>query len=373
MALTTACCQTSSNPLLNEIWSAVQLYNALPPVVAMNAEQKIQAVKCLDQICEKCATYMTDKAYYRIKGTPAGIVDSKRHLRYKAFNALMGQCSQEMQSLGGRMVTAPADFQLGGENYFLERLDPQHRPGFALSEHYKDWVDGPIGGRKKETFWDRMEDVEAEKMDEWSRTGKKPDELKQVWGYDQSARWDQCLYFDGNALKCASDDSLFKSDDKKTVYAGSGWAIWVCSMPMAENDTTRKFHNYIFSSTHEKGVHHHTSFLAGRPVMAAGEWIVDATGTIRVISAKSGHYRPTVDELFKFVTTFQQIPGDVLIRVDMGAPKPWKYYFVSELRSDLGGVRGGNGHVPGAQVAAVISQYAPSCANGLKDPRNIAP
>jgi len=259
-------------------------------------------------------------------------------------------------------------------NYYLERIDPQHRPGFFLSGHYQAWMQR---GQKSTSFWDAMDDVEADGKDdwdrEWIRTGVKPEGYLQVWGYDQSARWDQCVYFDGNVLKCAKDDSPFKSDDKETVNAGKGWAIFVCSMPIVESDATRQFNHYIFSGTHERGVQHHTSFLAGKPVMAAGEWIVDTTGTIRVMSAKSGHYRPGTDELFNFVTTFQQIPGDALIRVDM-ISRPFKYYRVTDLRSNLAAINAGTAaHVPGARVAAVISQYAPACGAGLRKVSNFAP
>ena len=34
--------------------------NDLPLVAAMNAEQKVQAAKCLDQICLKCAICIDD-------------------------------------------------------------------------------------------------------------------------------------------------------------------------------------------------------------------------------------------------------------------------------------------------------------------------
>ncbi|HEX8815195.1 MAG TPA: hypothetical protein VF753_06830, partial [Terriglobales bacterium] len=77
-----------------------------------------------------------------------------------------------------------------------------------------------------------------------------PEEFLQVWGYDQTVRWDQCVFFEGGILKCAINDSPFTTDDKETVYASKGWAIWVCSMPMVENPQSRQSHNYIFSGTH---------------------------------------------------------------------------------------------------------------------------
>jgi hypothetical protein len=51
----------------------------------------------------------------------------------------------------------------------------------------------------------------------------------------------------------------------------------------------------IYASTEQVvGQFHHSSFLAGQPVAAAGELQVEA-GELKLISNKSGHYKPSPD------------------------------------------------------------------------------
>jgi hypothetical protein len=53
----------------------------------------------------------------------------------------------------------------------------------------------------------------------------------------------------------------------------------------------------FYTSNHAKrGEFHHSSFLAGRDVKAAGDWWVQ-NGTLMAISAISGHYRPPLEAL----------------------------------------------------------------------------
>ena len=62
----------------------------------------------------------------------------------------------------------------------------------------------------------------------------------------------------------------------------------------------------IYIGSHEIGIFHHSSFLAGNPVSAAGEIIIK-DGIITLITAKSGHYRPTpwdkaIEQVFQELT-----------------------------------------------------------------------
>jgi hypothetical protein len=48
-----------------------------------------------------------------------------------------------------------------------------------------------------------------------------------------------------------------------------------------------------------QGKFHHSSFLSGAPVAAAGDIHIDG-GVVKVISRASGHYEPTPDQLSQF-------------------------------------------------------------------------
>lgn len=344
--LAQAACDTSSNPLLQGIWADVQAYNNLGPV-APGSAQLGPAVQLLDRLYESCGTYMTRKSFHKYKRQwekDLGIhIDAKRPLRYAAFTDLLGQVNREMSHLGGKFLAGPADFKANvGDNYWLERLDPDHRPGMELGQFYADWQNL----KKQNTFFEYM--------------GK---EKEPAVRYADTPLWGDCVFFDGAVLKYAIDDGIFSTNPLQTFFSGKGWAIWVCSMPIC--DPQNNFETYIFSSTHNKGDQHHSSFLSGKPVLAAGEWIVDDTGTVQVITSKSGHYQPDVQHMTNFVNKFTQIPGDAYIRVSW--EKPPKYYRVSDLRMNPDAVRSGaTAPVRNSDAVQRIAQLAPNCAAILR-------
>ncbi len=80
----------------------------------------------------------------------------------------------------------------------------------------------------------------------------------------------------------------------ETVFSGVGWGIWVLS-PSGE----------FYTASHKTGEFHHSSFLSGEPVKAAGEWRVK-NGRIDVITGKTGHYRCGINAL---VLALRQLLG----------------------------------------------------------------
>lgn len=95
------------------------------------------------------------------------------------------------------------------------------------------------------------------------------------------------------------DDGLLRDADGDpfdTTHAGSIWhpqggrAIFVMDQ-----------HGDIFASTeHTYGHFHHSSFLGGEPVGAAGELGVK-DGKVQLISNNSGHYQPTKTNTYDFI------------------------------------------------------------------------
>jgi hypothetical protein len=79
---------------------------------------------------------------------------------------------------------------------------------------------------------------------------------------------------------------LFDSSAGKTAFGAQGKAIFVM-------DHDGKMYASLYNVT---GKFHHSSFLAGQPVAAAGEIEVH-NGVVVNVSRKSGHYRPTEAQL----------------------------------------------------------------------------
>ena len=145
--LSTAGLDRTKNPTLQKLLGEVNLYNALPH------DQHAQASRLLDKIMKHAAVYLTSKK------PQAGI---KNQLRWTAMTALATQAATEAQGHGVKLLHTPADFRaikgdikLGCQSYWLERVDPLHRPGFTLSKHYEDWISRPpIAMKEKQSFWE---------------------------------------------------------------------------------------------------------------------------------------------------------------------------------------------------------------------------
>jgi hypothetical protein len=319
--LIAAGCDNSKNVVLQNLWLAVSDYNNewIHPT-KMSDPQMTRAVAILDYIYQTCATYMTDKSMKTLnsKGGPA-----KRVARYNAFTKLVGEITKEIDSLGGKLLTGPLDFQENKRNYWLERLDPDHRAGYLISAKYNAWVQSG----STQSFWAWLD----------ANGGYPLKSQSHVEGYGNvnGAQWEHCRYFDNGVLLNSTDDMPFCTQAMKTEFSANGWAVWVCSLPMQSPGGAIGV--YVFSYTHRAGFDHHSSFLGGAPVVAAGEWIVNSSGKIRVITGKSGHNMPKWQNLHKFVLRFPEIPGDAIIRPNMldhnnGTDKI-KFYTVTDFRS----------------------------------------
>ncbi|HUI44309.1 MAG TPA: hypothetical protein VL523_20275, partial [Terriglobia bacterium] len=118
----------------------------------------------------------------------------------------------------------------------------------------------------------------------------------------------------------------YTTDGLSTVFSGDGWGIFVVD-----------FQNNLYIHKHIEGDFHHSSFLSGDAVTAAGEITVNEQGWISVITAKSGHYMPTVADMQRMVHCFPQIPGNCVIRpdfTDTQGGRPARVYAVDEFRTD---------------------------------------
>lgn len=84
-----------------------------------------------------------------------------------------------------------------------------------------------------------------------------------------------------NGVIYAAPNVPFDTRSGSSAWGGSGRAVFVMDQDG----------NLYVSNTHEPGTFHHSSFLAGQPVAAAGELVV-IDGILQLLTDSSGHYRP---------------------------------------------------------------------------------
>lgn len=267
--------------------------------------------------------------------------------RWDAMESLAQAITDEAEGLEVRLLSGPANWKKVGElknphlgakakavhrSYWLEYLDPHHRPGFFLSSKFKEWREAPQNAAKRVSFWDFVRTATERKV-EYFR--------------DAAIRSGALIELRGSVMHVAHDNSKFDTRLHNTVESGTGWAIFVVS-PDGE----------MYAGDHVEGEFHHSSFLAGGPVMAAGELAV-ADGELRAITAKSGHYTPSRRNMHTLVNRLVTLRGDAIIFPDF-IRKPTPAYRVSGFRRDFSG----GTPVSQGQVMAELPDWAKNAKSG---------
>jgi hypothetical protein len=120
---------------------------------------------------------------------------------------------------------------------------------------------------------------------------------------------DRCIHFNGEPLDTRIHKLNFLRErggqlllsphgaditpEQANLWGGHSM-IWVCAPhPVTGNAT-------FYTSVCVRDQFHHSSFMQGRGVIAAGEWIV-RNGYLLRISGCSGHYKPPLDFLYRAV------------------------------------------------------------------------
>lgn len=182
-------------------------------------------------------------------------------------------------------------------NYWLEALDEKHRClGLVGHQVFANWLLHGTG-----SFFDWV-DVET-------RLGNMAPPSK-VQYYDEKNRWKYMVFAlksrklaqfcDPLPPQVAADvdhenmylNLLSTKTGWGTVFSGLGFGIYVLSST-----------GLFYSSKHDAGVMHHSSFLHGKPCKAAGEWAL-YDGILVYLTHKTGHYRASPANL---VTTLREL------------------------------------------------------------------
>jgi hypothetical protein len=94
-------------------------------------------------------------------------------------------------------------------------------------------------------------------------------------------------------------NTVFDTSTMTSKFSGKGFAIYVMS-PSGE----------MYADQHKVGLFHHSSFLAGAEVAAAGEIRVTG-GKVRYVTNKTGHYKAGAEEVWQLLHRFRRSGMDL--------------------------------------------------------------
>jgi hypothetical protein len=210
-------------------------------------------------------------------------IDRRMHLGLTPTTATT-QASQQYKSgvaagagkarLKQSLCLNQGEVDTNNRNYWLEFYDTKHRPGFLLHPLWVQWLNDKAACYSM-SFWDWLDQQESANINVYNRvnrvSGGAPMNVRYL---DANARLHHAIQFRAGKV-WDSNDQEYDTRVEKTCFSGDGWGIFVMDLQ-----------NTLYAGSHIEGRFHHSSFLAGGPVKAAGEVICTNGGTDR----RSGHW-----------------------------------------------------------------------------------
>ncbi|GAB9464560.1 hypothetical protein Gpo141_00001989 [Globisporangium polare] len=242
-----------------------------------------------------------------------------------------------MRKYPASVVTATADdssvrIQLAGEagasmlhkDFWLEALDEQHRYGFHLRAFHRAWKDAKASHAAESDkrnasffYWLDHGDGKALELPECTR----------------QALQSMCVqYCDAEARKpfqvrFKSMPAAHKEGAEDATAAAVVLAEYAETQELVQTDELSKWifvvdlAGTMFLGRKRKGVFHHSSFVSGAPIFAAGK-IMIKHGRVIAIEPHSGHFKPTLRNLTALCHVLREQHVDIE-QISFIKPKKW--------------------------------------------------
>ncbi|KAK1404735.1 IQ domain-containing protein IQM3-like [Heracleum sosnowskyi] len=181
----------------------------------------------------------------------------------------------------GQGLSVDAKAQKLALQHWIEAIDPRHRYGHSLHLYYEEWCKADAG--QPFFYWLDVGDGKEVDLPKCPRSKLRKQCIKYL-GTQEREHYEYVVV-EGKIVHRQTGNFL----DTNKGLPGEKW-IFVMS-------TWKR----LYAGEKKKGGFHHSSFLAGGATLAAGRLVVN-NGTLKSISAYSGHYRPTDERLDSFLS-----------------------------------------------------------------------
>ncbi|CAB4299289.1 unnamed protein product [Prunus armeniaca] len=185
----------------------------------------------------------------------------------------------------GKGLSKDAKAQKLAFQHWIEAIDPRHRYGHNLNYYYDEWCRGDAG--QPFFYWLDVGDGKEVDLKDCPRSKLQQECIKYLG--PQEREHFEYIICEGTLVHKGTGHLL----DTNQGMEDSKW-IFVMS-------TSKK----LYAGEKKKGLFHHSSFLAGGATLAAGRLRAEH-GKLKSVSAYSGHYRPTNENLGSFLTFLKE-------------------------------------------------------------------
>ncbi|KAI4365650.1 hypothetical protein MLD38_021616 [Melastoma candidum] len=185
----------------------------------------------------------------------------------------------------GKGLSVDAKAQKLAFQHWIEAIDPRHRYGHNLRLYFDEWRKSSAG--QPFFLWLDVGEGKDVDLNDCPRSKLREECIKYLG--PQEREYYEYLVVDGKIIHKLSGEPLDTADGssgRKWIYVMSTW-------------------HKLYVGEKRKGHFHHSSFLAGGVILAAGRLSAEQ-GILQSISTYSGHYRPTEESLKRFMAFLEE-------------------------------------------------------------------
>jgi hypothetical protein len=234
--------------------------------------------------------------------------------RWQLVRTQMGQLTRGMTRCRRHSVDAACGASMLHKDFWLEALDEQHRYGFHLRAFHKAWKhemaqqEAPRGRSRSEdaSFFHWLDHGNGQHV-----------ELPEC--SQKELRTTRVEYCTPEQRKRYELQLVQREEGVRVQYAASGRLVhtderskWIFVMDLSGR---------MYLGRKRKGRFHHSSFVSGAPISAAGKIIIKS-GVIVAIEPHSGHFKPRLESLLALCSMLETHGVDV-DSVAFVKPKKW--------------------------------------------------
>lgn len=244
---------------------------------------------------------------YRVRREKNGcILSASSSFRRDAAERALKRVKKYVKRLSVGLAQSEIATMLHCESW-LEAVDPKHRYGHYLRLYHAKWLNSDTF----ESFFDWLDHGAGSQIDLIECSRFELEKMRVVY-CDKSTRRKYRVEL---VRKDPSDEAaapILRYCETKLAIDTAGDSKWIFVLSL-EGD--------LYASEKKRGRFHHSSFLSGRPTLAAGK-LFATHGKLTAVEPHSGHYKPSLKNLIA-MSELLQSHGLDLSSLQFIKPKKW--------------------------------------------------
>lgn len=270
--------------------------------------------------------------------SPVGARERWRQLRTRTKQLTCGLGTSPTYATQDALSQAAPGASMLHKDFWLEALDAQHRYGFHLRAFHRAWKDAmaaqsQLDDRRNASFFFWLDRGAGSALELPECTRQALQSMRVEYCDASARRAYEVRLVPAHVVAVGEQEEApppLLADDcasSPIAFTGGVRAVYATTHCLVHTDELSKWifvialDGSMYVGRKRKGVFHHSSFVAGAPILAAGKVMIKH-GRVLAIEPHSGHFKPTLKNLAALCSVLRA-QGVDLDHIAFIKPKKW--------------------------------------------------